>query len=491
MKSYPAIYNPHLEWEAIDFPLVLNSLKIEDPEFQLDENANLEVWRDDNLQLKAKIVGKLKDFKYSDKYIGQGNITQHQIIEGVDKNGNRAKLNRCIFGGYQINSLTHNESGHLTTIDLLFDTVEIQFLNDGEKIPNKHFEWFLCSGISSHFYGATSRSFQDNAQKVRIGIDEYDSDKNLFVSSSTSRDFIVLDIPQIKCIIAKVPDHFMKGGMTGICFEFRDEQIAKLNEELLRNLRRFVSFLFGQQFYYYGYSKLRDDYLVETLLDSPDISLKPQPPMPPIHFNFEYEWGNIQLQLNSLFARYLELQKKLLLDHAVERLHIALVTPVGVNLPILAGALEIIAGKYLDMTGNIKLEYLPQKEYDTLIANEVSSLTAKLSTFDGGEIIINKLKGAFRKGPNEKINFFLSILGLDIEKQEKAAINLRNKMTHGNRNYSNDKTVNEDVVLSRVYHVLFNRIVLKILGYDGYYIDYSIQRSPSKPIKMGAGELLT
>lgn len=489
MKSYPSIYNPHLEWEAIDFPLVLSSLKIEDPEFQLDENANLEVWREDNLQLKAKIIGRLKDFKYSEKYIGKGNIAQHQIIEGVDKKGNRVKLNRCVFGGYQTNSLTHNELGHLTTIDLLFDTVEIQFLNEGEKIANRHFEWFLCSGISSHFYGSTSRSFQENVQKVRIGIDEYDSDKTLMVSSSTSRDFIVLDIPQIKCIISKVPDHFMKGSMTGICFEFRDEQIAKLNKELLINLRRFVSFLFGQQFYYYGNSKLIGNHLLESLLDSPDIPLKPQPPMPPIHFNFEYEWGNIQLQLNRLFTRYLELQEKLSLNHAVERLHIALATPVGVNLPILAGALEIVAGKYLDMTGNIRLEYLPQKEYETLIADEVSSLTEKLSAFDGAEIIINKLKGAFRKGPNEKINFFLSMLGLDIEKQEKAAINLRNKMTHGNRDYSNNKIANEDVVLSRVYHVLFNRIVLKILGYDGYYIDYSIQRSPSKPIKMGAGEL--
>ena len=48
MKSYPDIYNPRLEWETIGFPLVLNSLKIGEPEFQLDENANLEVWPEDN-----------------------------------------------------------------------------------------------------------------------------------------------------------------------------------------------------------------------------------------------------------------------------------------------------------------------------------------------------------------------------------------------------------------------------------------------------------
>ncbi|QEK51420.1 hypothetical protein FYC62_06880 [Pedobacter aquae] len=36
-------------------------------------------------------------------------------------------------------------------------------------------------------------------------------------------------------------------------------------------------------------------------------------------------------------------------------------------------------------------------------------------------------------------------------------------MTHGNRDYRNDKTFNDDVILSRVYHVLFNRVILKFL----------------------------
>lgn len=481
-------YINQLEWEAIDFPLILTNLKIEDPEFALDENATLKLWRDHNQQLKATIAGRLKDFKYSDKYIGKGNIAQHQIIEGIDEKGNIVTLSRCVFGGYQSSNQGQNKDGYLSTIDLHFDRVRIQFSIEGKKLVNRHFEWFLCKGIVPHFYGSTSRSGDEKPVRARIGIDDFNSEEVLMHSHSTSRDFIVLDIPQIKCIIAKVPEHFISSEMTGLCIEFRDEEIAKLDNKLLSDLRHFVEFLFGVQFYYYGYSILSDEELIEALLDSPDIPLKPQPPMPPIHYNFEYQWGNIQLQLNKLLVPYLDLQKKLSLNHAIDRLWIALAIPVGVNLPILAGALEIVAGKYLTMTGNVKLEYLPQKEYEDLIAEEVLSLTAKLSEITDSAIIINKLKGAFRKGSNEKINLFLSLLGLEIEKQEKAAINLRNKMTHGNRDYSNDNKAHDDVVLSRVYHVLFNRIILKILGYEDYYIDYSMQRIPSKPIKMGAGE---
>jgi len=390
-------------------------------------------------------------------------------------------------GGYRTNSWQQSEAVYLTTFDLLFDTVVIHFLNGENKVANRHFEWFLCKSVTPHFYGSTSRSEYNQPHKVRVGIDEYDAEK-ILASNSMSRDFIVLEHPQIQGIVAKVPEHFNAGKMSGICFEFRDEQIVNLNEELLENLKHCVSFLFGLEFYHYGYSKLRGDQLIETLLDSPNVPLKPQPAMPPIHYNYEYKWGNVQLQLNKIFGRYVELQQKLSLNHAINRLWIALKTPVGVNLPILAGAIEIIAGKYLDMVGGEKLEYLPQKEFDLLIAEEILSLTEKLSKFEGAEIIINKFKGAFRKGSNEKINLFLSMLGLEIAKQEKAAINLRNMMTHGNRNYRNRTTAQEDVVLSRVYHVLFNRIFLKVLGYEDYYIDYSICLVPSKPISMGAGE---
>jgi hypothetical protein len=101
---------------------------------------------------------------------------------------------------------------------------------------------------------------------------------------------------------------------------------------------------------------------------------------------------------------------------------------------------------------------------------------------EGGEIMLNKISGAFRKGVNEKMTFFFNLLGMEIGKTEKAAINLRNKMAHGKRDYQKEETIFDDIVLTRVYQVLFNRIVLKLLGYQGYYIDYSMENSPSRPL---------
>ena len=85
MTANKTFYVPQLEWEAIDFPILLTNLKFEDTKFEIDDAATLKIWRDDSLQLNAVITGRLKDLNYSDKYVGKGNIAQHLTITGLDE----------------------------------------------------------------------------------------------------------------------------------------------------------------------------------------------------------------------------------------------------------------------------------------------------------------------------------------------------------------------------------------------------------------------
>jgi len=64
---------------------------------------------------------------------------------------------------------------------------------------------------------------------------------------------------------------------------------------------------------------------------------------------------------------------------------------------------------------------------------------------------------------------------------------LTNKMAHGSRDYSKKEKGYDNLILTRVYEVLFNRIFLKLLGYESYYTDYSLQNSPLKHISKSAG----
>jgi hypothetical protein len=106
-----------------------------------------------------------------------------------------------------------------------------------------------------------------------------------------------------------------------------------------------------------------------------------------------------------------------------------------------------------------------------------------------GNKIMKKILGAFRKGSAEKMEYFYSSIELSIGKKEKSAIALRNKMTHSYRDYSNEETAHQDVVYTRIYEMLFNRTILKLLGYNEYYIDYSLQNCPLKHINIPAHEL--
>ena len=187
---------------------------------------------------------------------------------------------------------------------------------------------------------------------------------------------------------------------------------------------------------------------------------------------------------------YLDKRTRIGLKDALSRYWISKDTPIGANLPVLASALEIINHNFIKDLDKELLEYLPKAEYQGLIKEELESIKNKLDYLPAKEkqIIVNKICGAYQKGSNEKMRILFDKLELEIGKVEEQAIKLRNSMVHGSRDYSDIEDAYDDLILSRAYEILFHRIILKLVGYTDYYIDYSMQNCPSKPIRMKAGE---
>ncbi len=471
-------YVPHLEWEAINFPLVLYNAKFKDDTYRFDGPVTVSIWRDANLQLKAVLQCRLEDPRSLEAtpIYGKANIMRQFVMTAVDSKGYELLVDGCVLGRYSLKSFEHNEQGYLIDVDLLIDTVKVIY--DVRK-ADRHLEWFLVKEFEAYLYGSTKRSLQMIPRKLRLGIDLDDKEAQL-MGTSHSRDYFVLKHPDINCIVARVPKEFISKGMVGLCIELRNEQIEKLDKELFNDIKGLLALLIGGKLYYMGYSNFIGEELAEAFLDSPDIPLKIPTAMAPIHYNMQYDWGNFALQMNLLFPIYRNLQKKLNLNYAVESYWIAQTVPIGANLPILAIAIEVISDAYLKMTGNDQSVYMLKAEYEQLIAEELISLNLKLSNLPDGVKMLNKIKGAFQKGSNEKFIRFFKILGISLEKPEKDAIKLRNKMTHSRRDYALEDNTHSDLLSTRVYQVLFNRILLKLLGYQGFYKDYSIKGAPSK-----------
>lgn len=483
-------YIPHQEWEFSNFPIKIDQLKFEKTNWGfIEETVAIEVWRDEHFQLCGKISGIVEDFKKMDDihFVNKGNIVKGQKIIGFDSLGNVIELKETYITTFHTNSLQRTKSGCLTEGELMIDFLQVCFLDSSEqKKKFTRLDWFVCNKIDAYFWEVTFR--KANQKKVRVGLDKYDDTIENYVGSSSSKDYTTVKLPDIEFVIAKVPKELLPNQSYGLCIEFRDN-LEKVSDELIQGITYFISFLLGSKINHIGYSVVDDENLIEANLNNIG-KRKNTYSMPPIRFNNKYEWGDVSWLLNQFLYKYLELRNQLPVDDALSRYWIARNTPIGANLPILASALEMIAESYSKINPTqFENEYLKQNEYLFLIEPEISKLKLKLSSLAGGDVILNKILGAFRKGPNEKMKAFFSAIDIEIGKAEKEALVLRNKMAHAARDYSDEKRVFEDLVFTRTYEVLFHRIILKLLGYNEYYIDYSLNGCPLKHIDMSAGEI--
>ena len=478
-------YTPELEWEYSDFPVKIINLEFETTNWGFGKSATITIYKDRNRELKGEIEGFVSDFKKNqeESYVGKGNIITGQIINGIDDKGNIIKINECFFINFQSNSYQKSSEGYYTKGTIIFDSLNIKF---STQQPNIRYDWFICHDIPAHFNETTTRQIKLSPPKVRIGIDDYNDSIENLIGSSSSRDYCQINLSDLTFIISEVPTEFLNEKTEGLCFEFR-ENIYSLDQDFISGIKWFVSFLLGNELHYIGNSFIHGEKLVECNILSHNKSIQ-ESTMPPIKFNFKYEWGNFSFLVNQYLPKYLDLKESLSLDAALSKYWISRSLPIGTNLPVLASIIETIAGKYLNKNNINQFEYLSKDNYLRLIENEIESIGKKLKSMEGGQIILNKILGAFRKGPNEKMNVFFNEIGLSIGKLERKALNLRNKMAHSSKDYSCEKDAFNDLILSRAYEILFNRVLLKLIGYEGYYIDYSVKGCPLKHIDKTVGE---
>ena len=86
--------------------------------------------------------------------------------------------------------------------------------------------------------------------------------------------------------------------------------------------------------------------------------------------------------------------------------------PLGTNLPLYANGLEILATAWFkSKESKTKGVYMPKKIYDNLLKDEFISIEKKISEYEYGERILNRIKNSFQLGANEKVSIFFDEIG--------------------------------------------------------------------------------
>ena len=188
----------------------------------------------------------------------------------------------------------------------------------------------------------------------------------------------------------------------------------------------------------------------------------------------------LEQALRQLVPTYLALRNELGLRDALWRYWLCQETAIGIDLPIIAAGVDMISKAWFKKT-KPRMLYISSDELDQLLGEEFTLIIKRLKGVSGGDKVIAHLRNANNWSGTDKILNFLRGLKLPIGSVEIEAIKSRHGMAHGSL-----ATAGENyrplIVAKHAYQTFFSRIMLKILGYDGTYIDYSAKGFPHTPL---------
>lgn len=186
--------------------------------------------------------------------------------------------------------------------------------------------------------------------------------------------------------------------------------------------------------------------------------------------------------LSVLIPRYLELRQTLQLDEALERYLVLPELYGGIALVVMRSTLEILCRSWFESSGSKSGgAYLKGKQVTQLIGPELDAIGSKLEGRPYKDPVLNRMRSAFEISMAAGFYRFFDELGLKWGVVEREAIKTGSQGAHTLR-------MESDTEVLRVHrrraalHSLLDRVVLKLLGYDGCYLDRSSPGWPERHI---------
>ena len=148
--------------------------------------------------------------------------------------------------------------------------------------------------------------------------------------------------------------------------------------------------------------------------------------------------------------------------------------PLEPNLPMLAAAVEtIMNGWFRHTKSKSRGVFMTKTKFENVLREEIASTKSKLKEEKEGDKIIKNILKAYVMGVTDRFPVFFDEINLVVGEHEWNAIKRRHVFAHGGIEF--DKTEWKPLIRQvQTYETLFHKIILKLLGYSGGYIDRSI-----------------
>ncbi|WP_068942934.1 hypothetical protein [Chryseobacterium timonianum] len=471
------------DWEGNEFPLKVTELFSLTNHYKIPSDSTIEIFRDYDYSLKGILKGVTKNPKeleyYEDDELKKVGFIKGETIE-AKSNGNIYRIKG--FGISFINQIPFKKDDVLYfefRCEVYLEGIEL--VNNSNILPDKICDYSLCSIPDILFSGLTKRINFSEHYKYRTSLDHYEENIEYFGNGySSSWDYFVLNYQnQIICIQA-VNKKYLPDNMDGILVEYRNISNDFPDQYFRKIVQEFLSFIFGSHLQNIGSSSFINGYeLIATESINPwSRKLYKNINMNPIPLSNGKDRNFLEKILNELFSNFVNQYNKISLSDCLWKLWIGQSSPLGTNLPTLSSGLESLIDSFVKVHGLQKTYSKDEKNnYHILIKDELESLEKKLEGYEFKSSIINKIKNPYNFSIGEKMRVFFKYLEIHFDKKsiENQALLARNQMTHQAINYDTVEEQQRIKKISDAYATLIHRVILKILGYNFYYIDYSKQ----------------
>jgi hypothetical protein len=517
---------PHLEWEVMREPITI--LKANGEKLPQGKNE-IVIYRDEYYMLRAVLSTECRN-EFFTKDIDRRGFVESSDITIPDFHGKHYTLESCNTKSYTQGHLCKVDLS-IQGLKIRPKTeTEGVWLTEWYINGPKGNSGFHNSATRKMSRTISRECLAHNDEKVHsIEILEE-------IPVTTSSDYLRIETDDLQFLIAKVSDGFGPNWHSNISsnigIEYREDWGRIPDETERETIRELCSFVLGRQLLIVGHTSYdEDDNIEEEYACNPwgndPRYLCSKPDLPPIRIDGHSKADDL---ITQLLPPYCKLRDDYHLNHALWLYWLARDMPAGMGLPFLAAAVEAIMGgwfepknKNMDMylfswddvpgNDNEKLVKFLVDDYNTGWAKSAETEICKSD--DGksihiyedenlAEMMINEKRGKLTlkvsdcrthclkvknlkvKKENGKLNVykpprvikrfktFFDEIDLVPDDREQDAIDARHGVAHGGFVIASDQEKMRDMILCGfAYETIIHKILLRLLDYSGWYINYS------------------
>ena len=448
-------------------------------------SEKIELRRDEQYGIEAKVSGTLNDFtaELLPESGEPGVIVPDHRIEGTSHSGIfRYDLEQCF-----VRRVSASSKG---SFEAELKTSRVRRSTTSERGPQAGLtEFYLNAHKGDLLYPRTVKRERKETYHKEMSYPEEQTSLEGGGSLSVG-GYAYVEMPDLGFVLEHAPEETSPNWSRNYTIEYREKWGGVPDTGTRTNIANAVSFVMGCPLISVGYTafdeqrRIIEEVAVGPLSQANPVAVCRRAEQPPVLFSKGIPTDFFEEFLTRFVSHYLASHEELNLNDALWYYWLSEQLPLDAGLPMLATGVETLKkGWYASKKSKSRGVYMPKKVFDKLLEDELTAAREKLREVEYGDRIARRMSGAYNFGSNEGVQFFFEELGLPTGEAESSAMRARNSMVHGSSALLDTAKHQKMVDDTLAYRTLFNRVLLRMLGYEGNYIDYSARDWPERPLE--------